>query len=96
MFQIVIVPANSQANSALSYKSQVNFDIAKKNMHEKLKVGGNLIVQTDDAGQTVEIQSDNISYIMCVDVARQQEFALWAKSMAQGTAKPPVELPDAA
>ena len=87
MYQIVIVPSSSTANTALSFKSETNFDIARKNIHEKMKIGSNLIVQNDDAGQCVEINADSISYCMYIDIAKQQEFAIWAKGTSQ-TVKP--------
>lgn len=84
MYQIVICPNNSTANTALSFKSEVSFDIARKNIHEKLKIGSNMIVQNDDAGQCVEINADNVAYCMYIDIAKQQDFAMYAKGAAQG------------
>lgn len=83
MFQIVIVPNNSAANTALSYSSKDNFDMARKNIHEKMKIGSNLIVQDDDAGQTVEINADTISYCMYINIEKQQGFAIAMKASSQ-------------
>lgn len=83
MFQIVIVPNNSASNTALSYKSKINFDIARKNIHERMRSESLMLVQDDDAGQAVEIPVDSIAYVMHIDIAAQQAFALWAKGMAQ-------------
>lgn len=83
MFQIVICPNNSAANTALSYKSKDNFESACKNIHDRLKVGVNTLVQGDDAGQCVEIPVENISYCMYIDIVKQQKFALDAKAVVK-------------
>lgn len=83
MYQIVICPNNSAANTALSFKLKENFESARKNIHERMKVGVNALVQDDDAGQCVEIPVDNISYCMYIDIDKQQEFAMFAKAASQ-------------
>lgn len=87
MYQIVICPNNSSANTALSYKSKDNFEVACKNIHERLKIGINTLVQDDDAGQSVEIPVENISYCMYIDIAKQQKFAIEAKASVQPRAE---------
>lgn len=76
MFQIIIVPNNSDANTVLSFKTKEAYEMARKNIHERIKVGVNTIVQEDDAGQTVEIPAEHLSYCMYLDVQKQQEFKL--------------------
>lgn len=89
MFQLIVIPANSTANTALTYDSKETFEMAKKNFHEKLKVGGILISQSDDAGQTVEIQADNVSYVLFIDMVKQQEFTSKAKMASSLTSEKP-------
>jgi len=75
MHQIVIIPNNSSANTALFYTTPEKAEIARDNIQAKIKEGGDFILnQKDEFGVTLIMAVKNISYAMYIDMDKQAQI----------------------
>lgn len=73
MHQILISPKDSKGNIMLSYNTKEAVDIAQKNIHERMRQEDTLLTAKDDFGYVLEMQVNNISYVLLVDLNTEQD-----------------------
>lgn len=76
MYQIMIAPKDSKANIMLSYNSKDSMEGAYKNIHDRIRQEGTLLTAKDDFGYVLDMQVDNISYALIVDLENEQEVIM--------------------
>lgn len=69
MYQIVMIPNNSEANLSLTFKLKETADAA----FTSIKASPGIVELTDDFGYMVCMKVEFLSYILFVDVEKSQE-----------------------
>ncbi len=73
MFQVCIIPNNSDANLSLCYKEHKNALFAFNRATAAYSENDQIIKETDDYGNVLFFPKKYVAYILCVDVAKSQE-----------------------
>ncbi len=76
MHQIMIAPKDSKANIMLSYNSKESCDAAYKNIHDRIRQEDTILTATDDFGYVLDMQVNNLSYALVVDLDNEQEVII--------------------
>ena|ERR1700677_1878880 len=81
MHQIVVIPSNSTANTALFYKTKERAEIALDNIHKMIKGSGvtDIIKQSDEFGVTLLMDKANLNYCLFIDMAEQQTLQAYVR-----------------
>ena len=77
MYQIIIVPKESNANSALFYKTKEEAESQFNNICEMQKgkiVDVRILKATDDFGNILSMPISNLAYALFIDTEKQKEL----------------------